>query len=53
MVRTDQEILALGQARDQEAIAAMAEKYGAYCHTVDVYKRQARGPPILILAPPK
>ena len=34
MVRTDQEILALGQARDQEAIAAMAEKYGAYCHTV-------------------
>ena len=24
MVRTDQEILALGQARDQEAIAAMA-----------------------------
>ena len=34
MALTDQEILALGQARDQEAIAAMAEKYGAYCHTV-------------------
>lgn len=30
----DQEILALCHAREQQAIAAMAEKYGAYCHRV-------------------
>ena len=34
MVLRDQEILSLCQARDQRAIAALAEKYGAYCHTV-------------------
>ena len=34
MVLRDQEILSLCRARDQRAIAALAEKYGAYCHTV-------------------
>ena len=34
MVLREQEILSLCQARDQRAIAALAEKYGAYCHTV-------------------
>lgn len=34
MALTDQEILALCWARDQRALAAMAEQYGPYCHTV-------------------
>ena len=34
MVWKDQEILALCQARQQQALTAMAEKYGNYCYTV-------------------
>lgn len=34
MTLSEQEILALCQARQQQALAAMAEKYGSYCYTV-------------------
>lgn len=34
MVLHDRDILALCRARDQQAIAAMADQYGAYCHKV-------------------
>ena len=34
MVLSEKEILALCQARQQQALTAMAEKYGSYCYTV-------------------
>ena len=34
MILSEQEILALCQARQQQALTAMAEKYGSYCYTV-------------------
>ena len=34
MTLSEQEILALCQARQQQALTAMAEKYGSYCYTV-------------------
>ncbi len=34
MILTEKEILALCQARQQQALTAMAEKYGSYCYTV-------------------